>query len=123
MPVTSRRLRPPSSLQPDLVESESIRNTLSTAGNSMTSSERASPQNHFGKKGGENSGNALEASNALNLRSWKSSESVSGIPEFLGKVPAVLRVWPKARRHIADKDIYISLKVVGPNLWKTSLTL
>ena len=50
-----------------------IRNTPSTAGNSMTSSERPSPEPILEKEaspavrgGGENSGNALEASNALN---------------------------------------------------------
>ena len=74
-------------------------------------------QNHYWNKrrpqpywGGENSGNALEASNALNYRvggpsrslkgnSRKRSESVSGVfPEFFRnffrEVPAVLGVWP-----------------------------
>ena len=54
-----------------------FRNTLSIAGNAMTSSERprASPEPLVKKKGrpqpyrgGENSGHALEASNALNYR-------------------------------------------------------
>ena len=83
----------------------------------MTGSERPSPEPILKKEtspavlgGGENSGNALEPSNALNYRVWgiaadlegnsrKSSESVSGVfPEFfrnfLRKVPAVLGVWP-----------------------------
>ena len=82
------------------------------------SSERASPEPILKREafpaalGGENSGNALEASNALNYRVWghpsrtlegnsrKRSESVSGVfPEFFQKffreVPAVLGVWPK----------------------------
>ena len=84
----------------------------------MTSSERPSlepllkkkrPQPHRG--GGENSGNALEASDALNYRVWgvssrtlernyrKSSESISGIfpeffPSFLREVPSLLGVCP-----------------------------
>ena len=83
----------------------------------MTSSERPSPEPILKKRSvpsrtrGENSGNALEASNALNYR-------VSGIPAvlsreipgialrafpgsfrnfsgiFFRKVPAVLGVWP-----------------------------
>ena len=79
----------------------------------MTSSERPSPEPILKKEappavlGGDNSGNALEASNALNHpsrtlegNSRKSSESVSGVfPEFFRnlfrKVPAVLGVWPK----------------------------
>ena len=52
-----------------------LRDTPSTAGNSMTGSERPSPEPLLKKErrpqpywGGENSGNALEASNALNYR-------------------------------------------------------
>ena len=84
----------------------------------MTGSERPSPEPHLKKEassavlGGErNSGNALEASNALNYRVWgipastlegnsrKRSESVSGVfPEFFRnffwKVAAVLGVLP-----------------------------
>ena len=60
------------------------RNTPSTAGNSMTSSERPSPEPLLKKEaspavlGGENSGNALEASNAFNCRVW-------GIPAVLSR--------------------------------------
>ena len=59
------------------------------------------PQPYWGR---ENSGNALEASNALNYRVWAIpavlSKSVSGVlPEFFQNsfrtVPAVLGVWPK----------------------------
>ena len=95
---------------------ETLRNTLSTGGNSMTAALRGHLRNHFWQQrrpqpywGGENSGHALEASNALNYRdpsrtlqgnSRKSSESVCGVsPEFfrnfLRKVSAVLGVWPK----------------------------
>ena len=84
-------------------------NTLSTAGNSMTSSERPSLEPLLKKRGApsrigggrENSGNALEASNALNDRvrgnpsrtlegnSRKRPESVSGVfPEFLPESPS-----------------------------------
>ena len=79
--------------------------------------------------GGENPGNALEASNALNYRvlghpsrtlegnSRKRSESVSGSfrnfsgisPEFLRKVPAVLGVWPITR--IETRSLVISREV------------
>ena len=62
-----------------------IRNALSTAGNSMTTALRGPLQNQFWKKrrpqpywGGGNSGNALEASNALNYRAW-------GIPAVLSR--------------------------------------
>ena len=54
-----------------------LRNTPSTAGNSMTGSERPSPEPLVKKEaspaklGGENSGNALEPSNALNCRVWE----------------------------------------------------
>ena len=53
---------------------QKFRNALSTAGNSMTSSERPSPE----LGGGDNSGNALEASNALKYRVW-------AIPAVLSK--------------------------------------
>ena len=59
------------------------RSTPSTAGNSMTGSERPSPEPLLKKRGvpsrtggGDNSGNALEASNALNYGVW-------GIPAVL----------------------------------------
>ena len=62
-----------------------IRNTPSTAGNSVTSSERPSPEPFLKKRGvprpywgGENSGFALEASNALSYRAW-------GIPAVLSR--------------------------------------
>ena len=64
-----------------------FRNTPSTAGNSMTGSERPSPEPLLKKRrsqpywGGENSGNALEASNALNCRVWAILAVLSkGIP-------------------------------------------
>ena len=95
-----------------------LRNTPSTAGNPITGSERPSPEPILKKEappavlGGENSGNALEASNALNYRAWGIpavlSREIPGnalrafpeeIPEFFRnffrKVPAVLGVWPK----------------------------
>ena len=58
-----------------------FRNTHSTAGNSMSSSERPSPEPLLKKEpywGGDNSGNALEASNALNYSVW-------GIPAVLSR--------------------------------------
>ena len=62
-----------------------VRNALSTAGNSMTSALRGPLRNQFWKKrrrrpywGGEISGNALKASNALNYRVW-------GIPAVLSR--------------------------------------
>ena len=68
-----------------------FRNALSAAGNSMTSSERPSPEPLLKKEAspavlrGENSGNALEASNALNYRAWGFPAVLSrGIP---GKAP------------------------------------
>ena len=84
----------------------------------MTSSERPSSEPLLKEKrrpqpygGEENSGNALEPSNALNYRAWGIPAVLSrGIPgkalrafpgslrniftEFLRKVPAVLGVWP-----------------------------
>ena len=65
--------------------------SLSTAGNSMTTALRGPLRNHFWKKrrpqpywGGENSGNALEASNALNYSAW-------GIPAVLSRgIPGTL---------------------------------
>ena len=80
----------------------------------MTGSERPSPEPILKKEaspavlgGGENSGNALEASNALNYRVWGIPAVLStGIPgnalrafpgsfrNFFRKVPAVLGVWP-----------------------------
>ena len=65
-----------------------IRNTLTTVGNCMTSSERPSPEPLLKKElrpqpysGGENFGNALEASNALKYRVWGFLEVLlRGIP-------------------------------------------
>ena len=58
----------------------SFRNALSTAGTSMTSSERPSPEPLLKKRGvPSRTGNALEASNALNYRAW-------GIPAVLSRV-------------------------------------
>ena len=61
-----------------------FRNTPSTAGNSVTSSERPSPEPILKKEaspaglgGGENSGNALEASNALNKKGFGASQPYS----------------------------------------------
>ena len=90
-----------------------LRNTPSTAGNSMTGSERPSPEPLLKKKrpqpywGGENSGNSLEASNALNYWAWgipavlsreipgKALRALPGfLRNFFRKVPAVLGVWP-----------------------------
>ena len=97
-----------------------FRNALSTAGNSMTSSERPSPKPFLKKEaspavlGGDNSGNALEASNALNFRAWGIPAVLSrGIPgnalrafpesfrNFFRKVPAVLGVRPNS---VARRD-------------------
>ena len=78
-----------------------IRNALSTAGNSMMSSERPSPEPLLKKEaspavpgGGEDSGNALEASNILNYR-------VSGIPAILSRGIAgnALRAFPGSFRN------------------------
>ena len=62
-----------------------IRNAPSAAGNSMTGSERPSPEPLLKKEAspavlgrGENSGNALKPSNALNYRAW-------GIPAILAR--------------------------------------
>ena len=105
-------------LQAVILRRGKIRNTPSTAGNSMADSERPSPEPLLKKEaspavlGGENSGNALEASHTFNYRVWgipavlsrgnsrKRSESVYGVfPEFFRnffrKVPAVLGVWPR----------------------------
>ena len=94
-----------------------LRNTPSTAGNSMTSSERPSPEPILKKEappavlGGRQfwkcsgSPKCLELqglgdpSRTLDGNSRKSSESISGVfPEFFRnffrKVPAVLGVWP-----------------------------
>ena len=64
-----------------------FRDAPDTAGNSMTSSERPFPAPLLKKEaspavlGGENSGNALEASNALNYRAWGIPAALSrGIP-------------------------------------------
>ena len=95
-----------------------LRNTPSTAGNSMTSSERPAPEPILKKEaspavlGGENSGNAVEASNALNYRVWGIPAVLSReIPgnalrafpgsfrNFFRKVPAVLGVWPSGTLH------------------------
>ena len=99
-------------------DAHEIRNTLRTAGNSMTSSERPSPEPILKKEAppavlGErdNSGNALEAANALNYRVWGIPTVLStGIPgkalrafpvffpefcrNFFPNFPAVLGVWP-----------------------------
>ena len=91
------------------------------------SSERPSPEPLLKKEaspavlggGGENSGNALEASNALNYRVWAIPAVLSrGIPgsalrafpgffrNFLRKVPAVLGVWPNYTREITILELF-----------------
>ena len=80
-----------------------IRNTPSTAGNSMTGSERPSPEPILKKRrpqpywGGEISGNALEASNALNYWVW-------GIPAVLSRgIPGnALRAFPVSFRNFSE---------------------
>ena len=78
-----------------------------TAGNSMTSSGNPL-RNHFQKKkrpqpywGGENSGNALEPSNALNYRVW-------GIPAVLSRgIPGkTLRAFQPFRPKPCSRDGY-----------------
>ena len=77
-------------------------NTPSTAGNSMTGSGRPSPEPLLKKEappavlGGHHSGNALEASNALNYRFW-------GIPAVLSTgIPAnALRAFPGSFRNFS----------------------
>ena len=80
-----------------------LRNTPSTAGNSMTGSGRPSPEPLLKKEappavlgGGDNSGNALEASNALNYRVW-------GIPAVLSTgIPGnALRAFPGSFRSLS----------------------
>ena len=76
-----------------------LRNTPSTAGNSMTSSERPSPEPKRRPQpywGGDNYGNALEASNALNYRVW-------GIPAVLSReIPGnALRAFPGSFRNFS----------------------
>ena len=95
-----------------------LRKTLSiVAGNSMTGSERPSPEPLLksrgvpSRTGGEKSGNALEASNALNYWVWGIPAVLSrAIPgnalrafpgsfrifseNFFRKAPTVLGVWP-----------------------------
>ena len=100
-----------------------LRDTLSTAGNSLTGSERPSPEPLLKKEaspavlgGGENSRNALEASNALNYRVWGipavlprgipgnalrafpgSFRNFSGISKNLPESPSRTGVWPRCR--------------------------
>ena len=88
-----RRVRP-SSRAPHVCGWPSVRNTPSTAGNSMTSSERPSPEPILKKEASPAVLGGLVEGN-----SRKRSESVSGVfPEFFRnffrKVPAVLGVWP-----------------------------
>ena len=93
---------------------------------SGTTSEKRGVPSRTG--GGENSGNALEASNSLNYRVWgipavlsrnsrKRSESVSGVsPEFFRnffrKVPAVLGVWPNIGRCVFAQ-IFVANNHIG----------
>ena len=81
-----------------------LRNALSIAGNSMTPALRGPLRNNFWKKRrpqplywrGDNSGNALEASNALNHRVW-------GIPAVLSTgIPGkALRAFPGSFRNFS----------------------
>ena len=80
-----------------------LRYTPSTAGNSMTGSERPSPEPLLKKKrhpqpywGGDNSGNALEPANALIYRAW-------GIPAVLPRgIPGnALRALPLSFRNFS----------------------
>ena len=79
-----------------------IRNCPSTAGNSMTGSERPSPEPLLKKEatpavlGGESSGNALEPSNALKWGAW-------GIPAVLSRgIPGkALRAFPGSFRNFS----------------------
>ena len=80
-----------------------LRNKPSSAGNAMTSSERPFPEpllkkrRHQSHWGGENSGNALEASNALNYRAW-------GIPAVLPRrIPGnALIAFPGSFRNFSE---------------------
>ena len=91
--------------------SESVRNTPSTAENSMTGCKRPSPERLLKKEASPavlgKRINALEASNALNSRAWgipavlsreipgKALRAFPGsFRNFFRKVPAVLGVWP-----------------------------
>ena len=88
------------------------------------------PQPYWG--GGENSGNALEASNALNDRAWGIpavlSREIPGnalrafpgvFPEFFRnffrKVPAVLGVWPN-KEHPETQHNRKRRKLTGPKI-------
>ena len=73
---------------PEIQVGQKLRNTLSTGWNSTRSSERPSPEPLLKKKrrpqpywGADNSGNALDASNALSFRAWGMQAVLSrGIP-------------------------------------------
>ena len=101
-----------------------FRNTLSTARNSMTSSERPSPEPLLKKESlpqpywaRENSGNALEASNALNDRVW-------GIPAVLARKIAgnALRAFPEEIfRIFSGKFLPETLPAVLGALWPRML--
>ena len=80
-----------------------VKNVLSTAGDSMTSSERPSPEPLLKKEappywGGDNSGNALQASSAFNYR-----VRVWGIPAVLSMgIPGnALRAFPGSFRYLS----------------------
>ena len=93
-----------------IILSELLGNSLSTAGNSMTSCERPPLLRKEGSPAllrGREFWNSLEASNALNYRALGIPAVLSrGIPgkalralpgsfrNFLRKIPAVLGVWP-----------------------------
>ena len=101
-----------------------VRNVLSTAGKSMTSSETLSGTTS--EKGGVPSrteaGNALEASNALNYGAWgipavlsrgNSGNALRAFPgsfrNFFWKVPAVFRVCPQRTKGSNITQARISL--------------
>ena len=101
-----------------------IRNTPSTAGNSMTGSERPSPEPLLKKEaspavlGGGNSGNALEPSNALNCSVW-------GIPAVLSRgVPGnALRAFPGSSRNFSGISSAKSQPYQGCGLLEPDRTL
>ena len=120
-----------------------VRNTPSTAGNSMASSERPSPEPILKKEaspavlGGREfwkrseSLKCLESeglghpSRTLEGNSRKRSEGVPGaFPEFFRKVPAVLGVWPKRWQPLGWRFTLSDLKIQGgPVLRFGSLTV
>ena len=111
----------------------------STSGNSITGSERPSPEPLLKKEaspcsrtgGGENSGNALEPSNALNYRAWEipavlsreiPGKALRAFPGSFRKVPAVPGVWPAfadplitTHAHLRQNSLAIAMASVYTN--------